>query len=33
MENTILGHYNAVTGMLRVNDQASCTGGRFRSTM
>jgi hypothetical protein len=31
METTILGHFNAVTMMLGVNDQTLCTGARFRS--
>jgi hypothetical protein len=33
METTILGHFNAATVMLRVNDQGFCTGARFRTRM
>ena len=33
MKTTIPGHFNAVTVMLRVNDQALCTGTRFPSRM
>jgi len=33
MKTTILGHFNAATVMLRVNDQGLCTGARIRSTM
>jgi len=33
MKSTILGHFNAVPVMVRVNDQTLCTGAGFRSRM